>query len=287
MCVCVCVCVYVGVCVSHFPGLHTFRIQKTDKSSIVSLCLCVLLPILSLCRTVLRPLEDECLRDISAAATANSISVASADICMHASSLADVQSRLGQIYCIKLVVHDLCVRLWATSAECTLQRCVEIGYAATEAVQRQLPAPPAEIEARDATSSSTHKIDLLTFSSVLHVHACARNLDRLCTHLSQHGWPTEERLRPPASIDNRWPGRRELERLHSTPSKHTFSLLRGLNQPDETSPHSGTNLNESRASSHLQHQLEQLFIQSPPEATDLQEKIVRQQTDLDWKNDVV
>ena len=97
---------------------------------------------------------------------------------MGASSLADVQGRLAQIYCIKLAVHDLCVQLRATGAESTLQRCVEIGHAATEAVKRQLPAPPVEIQASDAPSTSAHRLDLLTLSSVLGVHACARKLDR-------------------------------------------------------------------------------------------------------------
>ena len=70
-----------------------------------------------------------------------------------------------------------------------------------------------------------------------------------------------------------------MERLHPTPSKE-ISPVRGVNQPGEISQPPGTILSESGASSNLQHQLDQLFVQSPPKDTGLREKTVRQHTDL-------
>jgi hypothetical protein len=257
---------------------------------------------LSAVRDVLRPVERECLRKISAAVAvdyADTLSLA-AD-CVDTLSLVDVQNRLAQLYSIKLTVHDLCVGLWATDTECTVERCVETGYTAAETVAQQLPAPPAEIEARGASSGATGAtsipaLDLLSFSSIVDVHACARKLERLCTQLSQDGWPTEERLKPPASIDKRWLGSSDEERLEITDrDQHSNSgdqvayhrnAARGtevdqyIGDLGDSASSGGTlrptptqKMSLPRDSPEMQHQLEQL--QSPVKTTDLQGETVR------------
>lgn len=252
---------------------------------------------LNAARDVLRPVERERLLGIRTAAAAG---------CVDTSSLVDVQDRLARLYGIKLAVHDLSVGLWATDTECTVQRCVETGYSAAETVARQLPAPPAQIDIRDASSDATgatsrHPLDLLTFSSILDVHECARKLDRLCTQLSQDGWPTEERLKPPASIDKRWlggSGKRRLDLTDRDPYGHSDDQLAyhrdngrgaGMAQYVEDvggSASPGGTLRSTpmkkisspvrgwkNAHQSPEHQLEQL--QSPPKTADRRGKTVR------------
>ena len=148
-------------------------------------------------RDVLRPEEQEQLYQIRAAALAldsPSLQAPSAGVQTHVAALSDIQGRLAQLYCLKLAVHDICVTLWAGDSVPTVERAVETGYTAVEAVNQQLPMPAEDGAGADATVVA-RRIDLMAFASTLEVHASARRLERLCTQLMQGGWPTEEHMK--------------------------------------------------------------------------------------------